>query len=99
MRDFPLGHGLVRPGYSHGSFGYMLSRAGIEKVLSIRFENQLLPVDELLPALYIFHPRPDVRRRYPPSLNAFALERDIVTHIHIDGEDDSDTETTGFLDR
>src|SRR6266571_3451410 len=51
-RDVPIDDGLVRPGYSQCAQAYMLTRAGLEKILSVGFENHLIPVDEFLPALY-----------------------------------------------
>lgn len=97
MPDFPAGHGFVRPGYSYGAHAYMLSRAGLEKILSVRFEQQLIPADEFLPAMYFPHPRPDVARRFKPILKAFALEQKIVFQLPKERMG-SDTEATGFVD-
>ncbi len=40
---------------------YVLSRSGAEKIATSRFEKCIFPVDEFIPALFSFHPRPDVR--------------------------------------
>ena len=88
--------GLVRPGYSFCTFGYMLSAAGLSKVLGVGFEQDLIPVDELLPALYLDHPRPDVRRRYPARLSAYAFEPPLVVQLPKDVAG-SDTEATPFV--
>jgi collagen beta-1,O-galactosyltransferase len=71
----------------------MLSASGLAKVLGVGFERAIIPVDELLPALYMPHPREDVRRRYPPRLNAYAFDPALVTQLpkEIAG---SDTEAT-----
>lgn len=90
--------GIVRPAYSYCTFGYMLSPSGLEKVLGVGFEHDLIPVDELLPALYLPHPREDVRRRYPPCLRAYAFDPPLVTQLPKDLAG-SDTEATVFAGR
>jgi glycosyl transferase family 25 len=91
--DIPVTPGIVRPAYSYCTFGYMLSASGLAKVLNVGFERAIIPVDELLPALYMPHPREDVRRRYPPRLNAYAFDPPLVTQLakEVAG---SDTEAT-----
>ena len=59
--------------------------------------SSIIPVDEDSPALYLDHPRADVRARYPKILNAFAFEPQIVTQLPKD-ESGSDTEASGFLE-
>jgi collagen beta-1,O-galactosyltransferase len=95
--DTPVGDGLVRPGYSFCTFGYVLSAAGLAKLLEVGFERDIIPVDELLPALYMPHPRADVRRRYPPRLSAYAFEPPLVTQLpkEVAG---SDTEASAFVE-
>jgi collagen beta-1,O-galactosyltransferase len=95
--DVPVGDGLVRPCYSYSTCGYLLSAAGVAKLLDVGFERDLIPVDELLPALYLPHPRLDVRRRYPPRLSAYAFEPPLVTALpkELAG---SDTEATAFVE-
>jgi glycosyl transferase, family 25 len=92
--DVPVAPGIVRPAYSYCTFGYMLSATGLAKVLDVQYERAIIPVDELLPALYMPHPRADVRRRYPPCLNAYAFDPPLVTQLpkEVAG---SDTEATG----
>ena len=91
--DIPVTPGIVRPAYSYCTFGYMLSASGLAKLLDVHFERAIIPVDELLPALYMSHPREDVRRRYPPRLNAYAFEPALVTQLPKDVAG-SDTEAT-----
>jgi collagen beta-1,O-galactosyltransferase len=90
------GYGIVRPGYSYCTYAYMLSAAGLGKVLAADFDQALIPVDELLPALYMDHPREDVRRQYPKRLNAYAFEPPLVTQLPKD-EAGSDTEASEFV--
>ena len=92
--DVPVAPGIVRPAYSYCTFGYMLSATGLAKLLDVGYERAIIPVDELLPALYMPHPRADVRRRYPPRLRAYAFDPPLVTQLpkEVAG---SDTEATG----
>jgi collagen beta-1,O-galactosyltransferase len=74
-----------------------LSAAGLAKVLDADFGRAIVPVDEFLPALYMRHPRLDVRRRYPPRLAAYAFEPPLVTQLPKDLAG-SDTEATAFVE-
>lgn len=96
--DERLAVGIVRPAYSYCTFGYMLSPRGLSKLLDVGYEHALIPVDELLPALYMPHPRQDVRRRYRPCLRAYAFDPPLVTQLpkEVAG---SDTEATPFAGR
>lgn len=91
-------HGFVVPGFSYFTHGYVLSRRGVGKVLATNYLSSIIPVDELLPALYLDHPRPDVRARFPKTLTAFAFEPQIATQLPKD-ESGSDTEESDFLER
>jgi glycosyl transferase, family 25 len=94
--EHAVAEGIVRPGYSYCTFGYMLSASGLRAVLGCGFERALIPVDELLPALYLEHPRQDVRTLYPPRLRAYALEPPLVTQLP-KNEAGSDTEASAFV--
>lgn len=85
--------GINRPGLSYCTFGYALSRSGLEKVLDAKFETQIIPVDEFLPALYATHPRPDVAALFNPVLNAFVAEPNLVFQL-TKMEAGSDTEAS-----
>lgn len=95
--DQPAIDGIVRPGYSHCSFGYILTRAALEKVLQTNFHHAIIPVDEFLPALYVDHPRHDVRLRYQKCLAAYALQPPIVLQLP-KTEAGSDTEASDFME-
>jgi hypothetical protein len=60
------------------------------------YDQALIPADELLPALYLDHPRPDVRQRYPKSLVAYAFEPPLVTQLTRDAWG-TDTEDSVFV--
>jgi glycosyl transferase family 25 len=93
--EIVVADGLVRPAYSYCTFGYLLSAGGLAKVLDVGFERDIIPVDELLPALYMPHPREDVRRRYPPRLSAYAIDPPLVTQLDKELAG-SDTEASAF---
>jgi collagen beta-1,O-galactosyltransferase len=88
--------GVVTPGYSHCTFGYLLSRTGLEAVLAAGLASAIVPVDEFLPACYHPHPRSDLRERFPPVMRALALDPPLVTQQdkRVAG---SDTEDSSFI--
>jgi glycosyl transferase, family 25 len=88
--------GFVLPGYSHCSYAYLLTRTGLATALAAGLRHAV-PVDEFLPALYIPHPREDLRTRFPPQLTALAFDPPLVTQRpkEIAG---SDTEDSGFVE-
>ncbi len=88
--------GVVEPGYSHCTFGYVLTRHGLLEVLATQLQDSIIPVDEFLPAMYLPHPRADVRARFPPRLRALALEPPLVWQRPKD-EAGSDTEASEFV--
>ena len=88
--------GVVEPGYSHCTFGYVLTRRGLHEVLATRLQDSVVPVDEFLPAMYVPHPRADVRARFPPRLRALALVPPLVRQRPKD-EAGSDTEASEFV--
>jgi glycosyl transferase family 25 len=96
--DRVVTEGIVRPGFSYCTFGYVLSASGLAAVLNCGFECALIPVDELLPALYLDHPREDIRLLYPKRLRAYALEPALITQLPKD-EAGSDTEASPFVAR
>lgn len=89
--------GLVRPGYSHCSYAYLLTKPALTVLLATALDQAVIPVDEFLPALYLPHPRPDVRARFPPQLTALALEPPLATQ-RPKSEAGSDTEDSDFID-
>jgi collagen beta-1,O-galactosyltransferase len=94
--DEPALDGIVRPGFSYCTYGYALTRAAITKVLTTAYDQAIIPADELLPALYLDHPREDVRQRYPKLLRAYAFEPPLVTQLSRDIAG-TDTEDSDFI--
>ncbi len=95
-REPSVMEGFVSPAYSHCTFGYVLSRAAVDVVLATRLESAIVPVDEFLPALYIDHPRPDLRARFPRQLTALAYDPPLVRQ-RSKGQAGSDTEDSDFV--
>jgi collagen beta-1,O-galactosyltransferase len=87
---------FVRPGYSYCTYGYVLSPFGLRVMLDCGFERALIPVDELIPALYMDHPRADIRSLYPQRLRAYALEPCLVGQLPKETAG-SDTEASAFV--
>ena len=94
--DRPVAPGLVSPGYSHCTFGYLLTRSALKAVLALRLDQAIVPVDEFLPCLYVDHPRTDLRRRFPRQFAALAFEPPLVTQLPKE-QAGSDTEASDFV--
>lgn len=73
QKDETVNKLCCKPGFSYCTYGYILSRTGVEKFLQQQFQNNLIPVDEFIPSLYTLHPREDIRKMYQPCLNAFSV--------------------------
>lgn len=82
---------FVKPGFSYGTHAYMLSRGGVAKLLATGFPTALIPADEILPAMYVDHPRPDVRSRYPKRLRAYSVDPLLCSVEHQLGSDIMDS--------
>lgn len=95
--DQPELPGFVSPGYSHCTFGYLLTRPALDVLLATHLEHAIVPVDEFLPSLYIDHPRADLRARFPRQLTAYAFDPPLVRQRPKD-EAGSDTEDSDFVE-
>ena len=82
---------LSVPGFSYCTHGYMVTRSGAKKLLSVGYEQNLIPVDEFLPAMFHQHIREDILQRFslPDPIGAFAVTPNIVHQVDYT---DSDTE-------
>lgn len=87
-------NGFAVPGYSHCTYGYLLTLRAARFLLAADLGQALIPVDEFLPAMYIDHPRVDVRRRFPSRLFALAFDPSLVHQLpkHVAGSDTEDTD-------
>lgn len=64
---------VVTAGFSSCAHAYCLSRRGVQRLLGLRLERALMPVDDLLPALFAAHPRGDVHEVAQQLLRGFEL--------------------------
>jgi glycosyl transferase, family 25 len=96
--DQPALPGVVEPGYSHCTFGYLLSRGALGRLLAAGLESTIVPIDEFLPALYCDHPRPDLRAHFPRQLDALAFDPPLVTQLPKQ-QAGSDTEESDFVEQ
>ena len=69
---------IVIPKFSYCTYGYVLSKSGIEKIRKYNVHKAIIPADEFLASTYVEHPRSDVRFKYPPTLLAYAMKPCIV---------------------
>ncbi|WP_338848752.1 glycosyltransferase family 25 protein [Massilia sp. W12] len=69
---------FVVPGFSYCTYSYILSRKGLDKLLNYHPQKKIIPLDEFLPATYLKHPRHDIAKSIPPSINAFALKSEMA---------------------
>lgn len=97
--DQPALDGFVTPAYSHCTFGYLLTRPAIDLLLATHLGRANVPVDEFLPLfLYIDHPRPDLRTRFPRQLTALAFDPPLVRQCPKDdaGSDTEDSDSSSL---
>ena len=73
--------GIFRPGYSHCTYAYAISKNGAMKLLESEYLSHMMPVDEFLPALFCEHPRSDVRAIVRPILRAYAFQPEIIGQL------------------
>ncbi len=67
---------FVKPQFSYNAHSYILTNSACEKILATNPETNLIPVDELLPALWTKHRREDIAQIYAPILNAASVNLD-----------------------
>lgn len=94
--DKPVTSNLVKPGFSHCTYGYRLSNAGLKILLSTNLLGNVIPIDEFLPAMYMRHPREDVAKVFPPRISALAAYPEIVAQRK-KSDAGSDTEDSEFV--
>ena len=79
---------VLKAGFSTCAHAYVLTASGIEKLLSLSLHRQVIPVDDLLPALYAEHPRNDMKHRLLHDdrgdknfMQALGLKEDLVWQL------------------
>lgn len=93
--------GLVEPGYSYWTLGYLLSKSGAEKLKDGDPLGRMVPVDEYIPIMFDKHPNDAYSDNFHKR-NLIALSVDPLyvfpTHYTKDVNHFSDTETSSIWD-
>jgi hypothetical protein len=76
--DMPLEGGLVNPGYSNGSFAYILNGPGLEKLITSGYERCIIPPGEFLSAMHHAHPNRNIRSNYSGDIVAIAPMKNFI---------------------
>jgi len=65
---------LVEPDYSYTTHAYLLTAAGVQRLLEQNFQKYICAVDEFLPATYTDHPRGDMDFIYQDTFCASVID-------------------------
>lgn len=76
--DIPFENGLVNPGYSNGSFAYVINACGIDKLTQSSFDKHLIPVGEFLAAMHGTHPAKNITALFTGNLTALAPMKNLI---------------------
>jgi len=68
----------VKPLAYYNAHAYILNKGGAIKLLNTNIKENLIPVDEFLPACQTEHTRDDIRELFPPILNGFATREEFI---------------------
>ena len=85
---------FVKPGYSYQTHCYIMSGAGIKKLVETNLETlkqNIIVSDEFLPATYTWHPRQDLRAMFNQNMNALALKWNPVSQLRHEAAGNSET--------
>ncbi len=85
--DSPIGNGLVIPGYSHGSYAYLLTRSGMEKLLRSGFQRSIIPVQEFFSVMHGTHPK-GISAMYEGILDILAPMKNLIESASDDHHED-----------
>jgi GR25 family glycosyltransferase involved in LPS biosynthesis len=69
---------LAIPGLSYCNHAYVLTQNGINHLIDGGLQNNIIPIDEYVPAMYIEHRRPDIAKIFPPRMKAISTKVDFV---------------------
>lgn len=70
--------GLMTPGYSDGSFAYMINEAGINKLLQSGYDRNVIPVGEFLTAMHGTHPNREISSLFSSRITAVAPMKNFI---------------------
>lgn len=94
-REIRMKH-FVKPGFYYNAHSYMLSREGIRRLIEDHrdvFKRNLIPADEILPALTNSHPRPDIREMFISNMTGIATREHYFGQSRNESTGNSTTET------
>jgi hypothetical protein len=66
---------IVRPAFSYCSHAYILSPQALDTILALRYDRNLVVIDEFLPALYTHHLRADMRALFSTTTTSGGGDR------------------------
>lgn len=73
-----VGDSFVVPGYSYTSHAYVVTREGAHKLYYGKLQQDIIPLDEYLPAKYGQHPRQDIARIFEGNVRALATKETYI---------------------
>ena len=82
---------IVKPYPSYNTHAYMLSKHGIEKMLSKNLQNNIIPLDEFFICTYSTHPNRTDLNFIESDINAYSLKTQLISQGY--GQVKSSTET------
>ena len=85
-----VGDSFVVPGYSYTSHAYAITKEGAHKLFYGKLQQDIIPLDEYLPAKYGQHPRKDISRVFEGNVRALATK-----DIYINQTSNPNTSTIG----
>jgi len=81
--DVEIGLGeIVKPYPSYNTHAYMLSKNGIEKMLSKNLQNNIIPLDEFFICTYSIHPNRNDLNSIESDVNAYSLRTQLISQGH-----------------
>ena len=71
---------LMIPKFTYCTYGYTLSRRGVQKLREYGFhKGKIIPSDELLTSTFFPHHREDIRKIISPTMRAFSFKNLLIT--------------------
>lgn len=69
---------LAIPGLSYCTHAYVVTQNGINHLIDGGLQNNIIPIDEYIPALYMEHRRPDIAKIFSPTMKAISTKVDFI---------------------
>lgn len=94
-REIRMNH-FIKPAFYYNAHSYMLSKEGIRRLIEDHrdvFKQNLIPADEILPALTNSHPRSDIREMFISNMTGIATREHYFGQSRNESTGNSTTET------